>query len=120
MAQRHPADGRGLVRGVEAGSFPSRPLAELARSYLVDRGIDAVVAADDGNGTQPEVGFVTGGARVLVAPGEVAAARDLLATVAPATPGAVRHRPLARWVAAAVATTMALLGVWTVVALLLL
>lgn len=106
-------------RGVPVGSFASRPLAELARAYLDDHGIDAAVDADDGNGTQPEVGFVTGGARVVVAPGEAAAATALLNAVAPAGPSLRVHPPLARWVAGAVAGTMVLLGVWTVLALVL-
>ena len=108
------------ARGVAVGSFPSRPVAELARAYLEDNGIDAIVDADDANGTQPEVGFVTGGARVVVAPGAVTAARALLGEVAPAGAARRRHRPVARWVAATVAGTMALLGVWTVVVLVLL
>lgn len=110
------------ARGVTVASYASRPLADLARAYLQHHGIDAAVDADDGNGTQPEVGFVTGGARVVVAPGEVAAATELLAAVAPAArDGAVRrtHGRWARWVAGSVAATMALLGAWTVVALVL-
>lgn len=113
------AAGTERSRGVPVGSFASRPLAELARAYLVDHGIDAAVDADDGNGTQPEVGFVTGGARVVVAPGEAAAATALLGAVAPAGPSARVHHPVARWVAGAVAGTMGLLGVWTVLALVL-
>lgn len=113
----HPA---APARGVTVGSYASRPLAELARAYLADHDIVAAVDADDGNGTQPEVGFVTGGARVVVAPDAVDAAVALLDAVAPRTPSARgRHGPLARWVAATVAGSMALLGVWTVVVLVL-
>jgi hypothetical protein len=71
-------DGAARVRGVPVASFASRPLAELARCFLEDNGVDALVDADDGNGTQPEVGFVTGGARVLVAPSQRDHARSLL------------------------------------------
>lgn len=108
------------ARPVPVGSFPSRPLAQLACSYLQEHGIDAAVQADDGNGTQPEVGFVTGGARVVVAPTAVTAARDLLGEVGPSTAPRRVHPPLARWVAGAIAATMALLAVWTTVVLLLL
>lgn len=112
-------DGAARIRRVPVSSFPSRPLAELARAYLEDHGIAAMVDADDGNGTQPEVGFVTGGARVVVAPTEVARATELLGAVGPGSPGRRRHRRWARWVAGSVASTMALLGVWTVVVLVL-
>lgn len=108
------------TRGVSVASFASRPLAELARSYLQDQGVHAAVDADDGNGTQPEVGFVTGGARVLVAPGEADRARALLAEVEDATPSSRRPRSRGRrWVAALVAGTMLALGVWTTLVVLL-
>ncbi len=105
---------------VRLASFGSRPLAELARGYLDENEVDAVVAADDGNGTQPEVGFVTGGAWVMVAPYDLDRARDLLAEVA-GDGGAVvalRHGPHARAVAGVVAGTMAVLGIWTTLVLL--
>lgn len=116
----HDRGGRAAVRGVPVGSFASRPLAELARSYLQDHGIDAAVDADDGNGTQPEVGFVTGGARVVVAPGELDAATDLLDEIDPPSDARRVHPPLARWVAGTIAGTMALIGVWTTVVVVLL
>jgi hypothetical protein len=105
---------------VSVASFASRPLAELARSYLEDQGVPAAVDADDGNGTQPEVGFVTGGARVVVAPGAVDRARALLAEVEDTSPRAPRRRSRGRrWVAALVAGTMLALGVWTTLVVLL-
>lgn len=108
------------ARGVSVASFSSRPLAELARSYLQDQGVPAAVDADDGNGTQPEVGFVTGGARVVVAPDAVDRARELLAEVEATTPQSARPRsPGRRWVAALVAGTMLALGVWTTLVVLL-
>lgn len=116
----HGRGARSVVRGVPVGSFSSRPLAELARSYLQDHGIDAAVDADDGNGTQPEVGFVTGGARVVVAPGELAAATELLDAVDPPSAARRQHHPVARWVAGTVACAMALIGVWTTVVVVLL
>lgn len=112
-------EGTGPQR-VAVGSYASRPLAELARSYLEDHGVLASVDSDDGGGSQPEVGFVTGGAWLLVAADERDRAASLLAEVGdgPSLVRAPRPRA-ARWVAGTVAATMALLGVWTVVALLL-
>lgn len=107
------------VRGVPVASFGGRPLAELARSYLQDNGVTALVDADDGNGTQPEVGFVTGGARVVVAPADLDRARELLAAVAGDAPAPRSHSPVARWVAGTVAATMAAIGVWTTLVVLL-
>lgn len=107
------------LHGVVVATFASRPLAELARAYLDEHGLDALVGADDGNGTQPEVGFVTGGARVVVAPGEVTAARALLASVDPRGPRPARHRPAARWVAAALVGMMVAIGTWASVVVLL-
>ncbi|MFT5564636.1 MAG: hypothetical protein ACI970_001367 [Myxococcota bacterium] len=106
---------------VRLASFGSRPLAELARGFLEEHEVDAVVAADDGNGTQPEVGFVTGGAWVLVAPHDLDRARGLLDEVAGdgGSVVALRHGTRARAVAGALAATMAVLGVWTTVVLLL-
>lgn len=66
------------VQRRRVGSFPNRPVAELARAFLAEHDVDAVVSADDGGGTSPEVGFVTGGATLLVAAPHVARAQDLL------------------------------------------
>lgn len=119
----HEPHGRSQApsEGVPVRSFANRPLAELARAFLQDHGLAAAVDADDGNGTQPEVGFVTGGARLVVLPEDVDRARTLLDEVAAAGGAPTRrtHAPAARWTAAVVAGTMLLLGVWTTVVLLL-
>ena len=62
---------------VEVASFGYRQDAELAVSYLVARGLDAVELADDVGGVNPGVGFGTG-TRVLVPTSRVAEALALL------------------------------------------
>ena len=73
----------------QVGSFPNRPVAELARAWLAEHDLDAVVTADDGGGTSPEVGFVTGGASLLVAAHDVDRAQALLGELPPPV---ARHR----------------------------
>lgn|GEM_PF-2921089 len=80
-------DGQRVERR-RVGSFPNRPVAELARVWLAEHDVDAVVNADDGGGTSPEVGFVTGGASLLVAADQVERAAALLAQL----PAPVSHR----------------------------
>lgn len=62
---------------VEVASFGYRQDAELAVSYLVARGLDAVELADDVGGVNTGVGFATG-ARVLVPTSRVGEALALL------------------------------------------
>ena len=62
---------------VEVASFGSRQDAELAAGYLVARGIEAVVLADDAGGEFAGVGSGSG-ARVLVPTSRVAEALALL------------------------------------------
>jgi hypothetical protein len=62
---------------VEVASFGYRQDAELAASYLIARGIEAAVHADDAGGEYAGVGFSTG-ARVLVPTSRVAEALALL------------------------------------------
>lgn len=101
------------------GSFPNRPVAELARAWLAEHDLDAVVTADDGGGTSPEVGFVTGGASLLVAAHEVDRATELLdelpaSVVRPRTrrrgDRLVAGAVVAGLVFGALATVLALLG----------
>jgi hypothetical protein len=90
------------------GNFPNRPVAELARTWLEERGVDATVTADDGGGSSPEVGFVTGGASLLVAADQVERAEELLAELpAPAVRPRTR-RPAERGIALLVVATMSL------------
>lgn len=124
----------GAWQGVRIASFPSRPVADLARCYLADHDVDAVVDSDDGNGTQPELGFVTGGAWLKVAPDDVDRARTLLAEVGTELAGTTDgehaddgdpstwlpgRRGRTRAVATVVAASTALVGVWTTVVVLL-
>ncbi len=62
---------------VEVASFGSRQDAELAAGYLVARGLEAVVLADDAGGEFAGVGSAAG-ARVLVPTSRVAEALALL------------------------------------------
>lgn len=52
-------------------SFATRAEAELAKSLLEAEGIASVLAVDDVGGMRPEIGFTTGGARLLVVPRDV-------------------------------------------------
>ena len=71
------APGREDDPPVEVASFGSRQDAELAAGYLVARGIEAVVLADDAGGEFAGVGSGSG-ARVLVPTSRVAEALALL------------------------------------------
>jgi hypothetical protein len=55
----------------------SRTEAELMVGFLRNHGLRAAVAADDAGGQEPQLQLQ--GVRVLVAPDDAAAARDLLA-----------------------------------------
>jgi hypothetical protein len=68
---------------VAVGSFRTRAEAELAKNTLDAAGIRAMVSADDAGDAHPELRFTTGGARVLVARGDVARARELLGSGVP-------------------------------------
>ena len=88
------------------GSFPSRPMAELAVTYLHANGIDAMVWADDAGGTYPHLALYRGIA-LRVREEDAEAARELLAqadleaqgTVDSGDPRANRElRPVAKWI----------------------
>lgn len=49
-----------MARYVRVGAFPSRPMAELAVSYLNANGVDAMVWADDAGGTYPHMALLRG------------------------------------------------------------
>lgn len=51
---------------VEVRTFNSALVAEEAREFLEQNGIDALVLADDAGGAIPALGMATGGARLLV------------------------------------------------------
>ncbi|HWH33040.1 MAG TPA: hypothetical protein VNU01_10250 [Egibacteraceae bacterium] len=89
----------------QVGHFPSRPMAEVAATYLHANGIPATVWADDAGGTYPHVALYRGIS--LRVPAEDAdAARALLAeadaahALAPEPDAAERRplRPVAKWV----------------------
>ena len=58
-------------------TFRGREVAEMMRALLEDQGVPAVVTVDDAGGMRPELAFVLG-AKLLVAPGDEARARDIL------------------------------------------
>ena len=60
------------------GHFPSRPMAEVAATYLHANGIPATVWADDAGGTSPHVALYRGIA-LSVPSADADAARALLA-----------------------------------------
>ncbi len=57
--------------------------ADLAVSFLRSMGIEASVSADDCGRTDPALGFVTGGLRVVVRESQAREAAELLASQAP-------------------------------------
>ena len=67
---------------VTVKSYLYRHEAELDLVLLVAEGIEAMISADDAGGMQPSLLFGSGGARLLVAEGDAAAARLLLDSVA--------------------------------------
>lgn len=107
-------DGQRVERR-RVGSFPNRPVAELARVWLAEHDLDAVVDADDAGGTSPEVGFVTGGASLLVAADQVERAAELLAQL----PSPVAHRRASRPAERGIALLVVVATVFGAVAVLL-
>ena len=63
---------------VEVRTYDTALVAEEARDYLEQQGIDALVLADDAGGAIPALGIGTGGARLLVRAEDVPKAIDLL------------------------------------------
>ena len=63
---------------------PSRTEAELIAGLLRSNGLRAAVSADDAGGQDPQLQLE--GVRVLVAPSDEAAARQILAEVEDASP----------------------------------
>ena len=78
--KRNPLCGPHMTELVSVGSFRTRVEAELAMNTLDAAGIRAMVSADDAGDAHPALRFTTGGVRVLVAPGDAAVARELLAS----------------------------------------
>lgn len=108
-----------LVPRRRVGSFPNRLAAELARAWLAEHDVDAAVTADDAGGSSPEIGFVAGGATLLVAADQVERATDLLREL-PAGAGPVhRHSSGTRAVAVTVVAVVTFLAVALLVASLL-
>ena len=87
------------------GTFPSRPMAELAVTFLNANGIDAMVWADDAGGTHPYLSMYRGIA-LRVREEDAEAARELLeqadreaAMAPPADPHDRRElRPIGKWI----------------------
>ena len=63
---------------VEIRTYDSALIAEEAKDFLEQHGIDALVLADDAGGAIPALGMGTGGARLLVRAEDSPKARDLL------------------------------------------
>ncbi len=59
-------------------SYPNRTEADLAKSFLESKGIEAIVSADDLGGMNPWLLKATGGARLLVKEEDRETALDLL------------------------------------------
>ncbi len=59
-------------------NFNNRIEAELAKSFLENRDIEATVSADDCGGWYPHLLFGTGGARLLVKEEEAQKALEIL------------------------------------------
>ncbi len=59
-------------------TFANREIAGMAKSMLEANGIKAAVSADDAGGMRPEIGFTSGGVKLLVLEDNVAAAAKLL------------------------------------------
>ncbi len=70
---------------VPVAVVPSRPEAELIAGLLRSNGLRAAVLADDAGGADPQLQLQ--GVRVLVAPEDEAAARQLLADADGGSPG---------------------------------
>lgn len=80
-----------LVRRLVVARFDSRVSAELARSVLVDAGLDAHLSADDAGGLHPELSLVTGGVTLAVPAEDVEVAQALLTV--PEGPGDDPRQP---------------------------
>lgn len=90
VARRHDADPddlgsgagsfdpEGLVRFAELTRVPTRPLADVLAGALRSAGFTVRVLGDDGGGTIPPLGRLTGGIRVEVATDDLDDARELL------------------------------------------
>lgn len=94
-----------MPRYTRVGSFPSRPMAELAVTYLHANGVDAMVWADDAGGTYPHLALYRGIA-LRVREEDAEAAQELLAQAElegaaslGEGPGDRRDpRPVGRWI----------------------
>ena len=86
----HPGLEDGCLEGDLSGgpllgiaSFPTEHDANLAVSFLNAQGISASVSGDDCGRTDPVLGFVTGGIRVMVPMSQAQEAVDLLEQAGP-------------------------------------
>jgi hypothetical protein len=64
-------------------TFPTRIAAEMASGLLESEGIEALVMADDAGGTYPMLQFIRG-VKLMVAAGDEARAKEILAAMAEA------------------------------------
>ena len=75
------------------GMFASRPEAQVSRARLAAEGVEAIVAADDAGGYEPQLGL-TNGVRLMVRAPYAALAMSILEPAEPALP-----RSAPAWVA---------------------
>jgi cell division protein FtsN len=73
------------------GMFPSRAEAHVSRARLAAEGLEAIVAADDAGGYEPQLGL-TNGVRLMVRAQYAALALSILEPTEPASP-----RPAPLW-----------------------
>ena len=76
------------------GMYASRPEAQVSRARLAAEGVEAIVAADDAGGYEPQLGL-TNGVRLMVRAPYVAYALSILEPTEP-----VLRQPPPPWIAA--------------------
>ena len=67
------------------GMFASRPEAQVSQARLAAEGVEAIVAADDAGGYEPQLGL-TNGVRLMVRTPYAALAMSILEPVEPSEP----------------------------------
>jgi len=62
-------------------SFNSEVQAEMAKELLAREGIPAIILSDDCGGMQPQLQSLSKGVRLLVEPGDLEQAKDILQVI---------------------------------------
>jgi len=63
---------------VSVKTFINRHEAEVAKGFLAQNGVEAVVSVDDAGGHRPDFALISGGVKLLVNKNELQTAKDLL------------------------------------------